>query len=95
MGQILKYESTVTTNKYWDTTYKHNKTLQVRLKSTRKIKTKSGTKIDTSTIETITADIIANEWPAENVGGPHWKGYGNMNLVQEEGTTEISKTFEV
>lgn len=67
----------------------------MRLKSTRKIKTKSGKKIDTSTIETITADIMANEWPTENVGGPHWKGYGNMNLVQEEGTTEISKTFEV
>lgn len=29
---------------------------------------------DTSTIETITADIIANEWPAENVGGPHCRG---------------------
>lgn len=28
-------------------------------------------KINTSTIETITADIVANAWPALNVGGPH------------------------
>lgn len=34
----------------------------------------------TSTIETRTADIIANEWPAAKVGGPHCKGYGNLNL---------------
>jgi len=50
-------------------------------------------RIDTSTIETRTADIMANEWPAENVGGPHWKGYGNMNLVQHEETYEVSNTL--
>jgi hypothetical protein len=40
--------------------------------------------MNTSTIETRTADIIANEWPAENVGGPHCRGYGNMNLYNHE-----------
>lgn len=51
-------------------------------------------RIDTSTMETITADIMANEWPVENVGGPHWKGYGNMNLVRHEETYEVSNTLE-
>lgn len=36
----------------------------------------------TSTIDTRTADIIANEWPAENVGAPHCRGYGNLNLTK-------------
>ena len=53
-----------------------------------------GMKIDTSTIETITADIIANEWPAENVGGPHWRGYGNINLLAWKETWEFSKIFK-
>lgn len=33
-------------------------------------------------MDTRTADIIANEWPTANVGGPHWRGYGNLNLVR-------------
>lgn len=34
----------------------------------------------TSIKDTRTAAIIANVWPASNVGAPHCKGYGNLNL---------------
>lgn len=32
---------------------------------------------------------MANAWPAEKVGGPHCKGYGNMNLTNNR-TQEVS-----
>jgi|APAra0007618407_1042631.scaffolds.fasta_scaffold05799_1 outer membrane usher protein FimD/PapC len=40
-------------------------------------------------MDTRTADIIANEWPTENVGGPHWRGYGNLNLMTDYKQNEI------
>jgi hypothetical protein len=50
--------------------------------------------IRTSTIETRTADIIANEWPAENVGGPHCKGYGNLNLKLHKNLNQQRNTVQ-
>lgn len=42
---------------------------------------KEQSNIITSIMDTNTAAIMATEWPASNVGAPHCKGYGNLNLT--------------